>query len=142
MANIWYPKGLEAVLKGDVDLENDTIKAVLVDSTDYTYNVAHDFLDDVPSGARCTSGTATLGSKAVTTASNVNKFDAADPTLTSVPGSQGSFDLLIVYKDSGVEGTSQLLLKNDLSAAVTPNGGNITLQFDAGGIGTVTATGA
>ena len=45
MANALYPKGKKAILDGDVDLLNDTIKIVLVDGDSYVYSTGHDFLD-------------------------------------------------------------------------------------------------
>lgn len=138
MASIWYPAGIDGLMEGSVALLTDTIKAVLVDSADYTYANTHDFLDDVPSGARVATGT--LASKTSTFSSNVWTFDAADLTLSAVTGDQS--EIVIVYKDTGVESTSRLLLKLDLASAVTPNGGDIVLQWNASGLGTITCTGA
>lgn len=140
MASIWYPAGIDALMEGSVALLTDTIKAVLVDTVDYTYSNAHDNLDDVPSGARATNGTGTLASKTSTFSSNVWTFDAADLTLSTVSGDQS--EVVIIYKDTGVESTSRLLLKLDLSSAVTPNGGDIVLQWNASGLGTITCTNA
>ena len=47
MASAVYPKAKELFMGGNLDLVNDTIKAILVDTADYTYNSGHDFLDDV-----------------------------------------------------------------------------------------------
>lgn len=48
MANALYDKAREAFLKGDIDWLNDTIKVMLVDTADYTVDLAsHDSLDDV-----------------------------------------------------------------------------------------------
>lgn len=140
MASIWYPIAIDAIMEGDIDLLADTIKAVLVDTADYTYSNAHNFLDDVPAGARATNGTGTLASKTSTVSSNVWTFDAADLTLSAVTGDQS--EIVIVYKDTGNEATSNLILKLDLSSAVTPNGGDIILQWNASGLATVTCTGA
>ncbi|MCA0455661.1 MAG: hypothetical protein LCI00_16920 [Chloroflexi bacterium] len=137
MASGAYSTGIKAILDGDVDFLADTIKAVLVDAADYTVNLTtHDFLDDVPSGARATNGTGTLASKTTTISTNVITVDAADLTLTSVSGDQS--EAVVIYKDSGSEATSQLLYYLELSSAVTPNGGNITLQFNASGLATFT----
>ncbi len=137
MASGAYSTGIKALLDGDVDLLADTIKAVLVDAADYTVNLTtHDFLDDVGAGARATNGIGTLASKTTAISTNVITFDAADLTLTSVSGDQS--EAVVIYKDSGVEGTSQLLFYLELSSAVTPNGGNITLQWNASGLATFT----
>lgn len=137
MASGVYSTGVKAIMDGDVDLLADTIKAVLVDAADYVVNLTtHDFLDDVASGARATNGTGTLASKTTTIATNVVTFDAADLTLTSVTGDPS--EAVVIYKDSGSEATSQLIAYLELSSAVTPNGGNITLQWNASGLFTFT----
>jgi hypothetical protein len=126
MANAFYKPGLKAFLDGGIDLLTDTIKVVLIDAADYTFSDAHDFLDDVAAGARI--ATATLASK--TTTDGV--FDAADVTFTSVTGDQ--FEAVIIYRDSGVEGTSELICYIDTGTGfpLTPDGGNIDLTFDSG----------
>jgi hypothetical protein len=143
MASVWYPSGLLHVLNGDVALDSAAIHALLVDTTEYTYAQAHDALDDVPAGARCTSGDGTLDNKSVAVATNVVTFDADNEVLPSVPGAQGSYNLVIIYYESGgAENTKWLLLKLELTAPIMPNGGDITLVFNGSGLGTVTATSA
>jgi hypothetical protein len=127
MANILYPKGAEAILNGDIDWNTDTIKVALVDTGTYTYNAAHDFLDDL-SGV---VGTAqTLGSVTITG----GVLDAANPTFTAVSGA--TVEALVIYKDTGVAGTSPLLVYIDSATGlpVTPNGGDITVEWNASGI--------
>jgi hypothetical protein len=128
MANSLYDKARKAFADGDIDLLNDTIKCVLIDAADYTVDLAnHDFLDDVPSGARV--GTArTLGSKTTT----AGVFDAADVTFSSVTGDQ--CEAILIYKDTGTAGTSRLIAYIDSATGlpVTPNGGNIQIQWDNG----------
>ncbi len=137
MASGVHSTYLKAAADGDVDLLTDTIKAVLVDAADYTVNLTtHDFLDDVAAGARATNGTGTLASKTTTISTNVMTFDAADLTLTSVSGDQS--EAVVIYKDTGSEATSQLIAYLELSSAVTPNGGNITLAWSGSGLFTFT----
>lgn len=126
MASVLYDKGREAFLSGTISWSSDTIKCYLLDLTAYTLNAAtHQFLSDVPVGARV--GTAqTLGSKTVT----AGVADAADPTFPSVPLGNACAAFLL-YKDTGVAGTSPLIAYID-GFSVTPNGGNITVQFDNG----------
>lgn len=128
MASALYDKARKAFADGDIDLLNDTIKCVLIDAADYTVDLAnHDFLDDVPSGARV--GTPqTLGTKSTT----AGVFDAADVTFSSVSGDQ--CEAILIYKDTGIEGTSQLIAYIDSATGlpVTPNGGDIQIQWDNG----------
>lgn len=127
MANGLYVKGIEALMKGEIDLVDDTIKVVLVDAADYTVNLStHDFLDDVPSGARV--ATATLASKSVTGGA----FDADDVTFSAVTGDPS--EALVIYMDTTVASTSPLIAYIDTATGlgVTPNGGDITVTWDSG----------
>jgi hypothetical protein len=127
MANVLYASFKQLLLGGDIDLENHDIKVVLVDTADYTYSAAHDFLDDVPAGARVATSS-NLGSKTITS----GVFDAADVTFSTVTGDQS--EALIIYRDTGVASTSPLIAYIDTATGlpVTPNGGNITVSWDSG----------
>ena len=134
MANAIYPKYKEALLGAgaNVSLTAGTVKAALVDTGTYTYNTAHDFFDDV-SGVVGTPGT--IG--ATKTVTN-GVFDGADVTYTAVSGA--TVEALIVYIDTGTPGTSRLVAYLDTGQTglpVTPNGGNITITWDAAGIFTL-----
>ena len=128
MASSLYDYGREGFLAGDVDWDGDNIKVVLIDEADDTIDLANDQdLADRAAGARVsTSGN--LASKTVT----AGVADAADVTLSSVSGDESeSFD---IYQDSGVEATSILIANVDDATGlpVTPNGGDITIQWDSG----------
>lgn len=124
MASALYPKFKELLLGGDIALDSDTIKCILIDSADYTYSSAHDYMDDVPSAARI--GTAqTLTNKTITS----GVFDADDVTFTSVTGD--SVEAVILYKDAGGADSANPLIAY-IEGTVTPNGGNITVQFSSG----------
>lgn len=125
MASGLYVKTKKLMLDGDIDLLVDNLKAVLVDTADYTVDLTnHDYLDDVPAGARvATSGN--LANK--TTTGGI--FDADDVTLTSVTGD--SCEAVIIYKDTTVASTSPLIAYVD-GISVTPDGGNIVIAWDSG----------
>lgn len=128
MANSLYDTGRAAFLGADVDWLADNIKAVLVDTGAYTVNLStHQFLSDIPGGARiATSGN--LASKTAT----AGVADAADVTFTAVSGA--TVEAIVLYKDTGVAGTSQLICYIDTATGlpVTPNGGDITVTWDNG----------
>lgn len=130
MASLMYTKGKEKILSGNINMASDTIKAVFVDSADYTPNLAtHDFLDDVPGGGIV--GTAqTLGSKTFTDGT----FDAADVTFTGVSGDQVEY--ILIYKDTGSAATSPLICLFDAATNLpaTPNGGDLQIAWNASGI--------
>ena len=127
MANQLYSKAKEDFLSGALDLTSVAIKAVLVDTDDYTFSAAHEDLADIPAGARvATSGN--LATKTVTG----GVFDADDLTFSNVTGDQS--EALVIYYDSGVEATSRLIAYIDTATGlpITPNGGDIDLTFDSG----------
>lgn len=135
MANAIYPAFRQALLdaSSNVDLNDGDVRVILVDTNDYTYSSSHDFLDDVAAGARV----AVSGALTNTTVTN-GTFDADDVTFSSVTGDQS--EALIIYVHTGVEGTSRLVAYIDTGVTglpVTPNGGNISLAWNASGIFTI-----
>lgn len=131
MANAIYPKYKEAILGGgaNTDLLTGTVKVALVDTGVYTYNAADQFLTSLTGVV----GTAqTIG--ATKTVTN-GVFDGGDVTYTSVTGN--SVEALVIYIDTGSSATSRLVAYIDTSVTglpVTPNGGNITITWNASGI--------
>lgn len=128
MANALYAKGREGFLDGSIDWDTNTIKVVLVDAADYTIDLAtHDNLDDIPGGARVATSAALAG-KTVTD----GVADANDVTFSAVTGDP--VELIVLYKDTGVESTSRLIAAIDTATnlPVIPNGGDITVQWDNG----------
>lgn len=126
MANALYDKGREGFLDGTIDWDTDDIKVCLVDTGTYTVDLAtHEDLADL-SGIVATSGN--LASKTVT----AGVADAADVTFSAVSGS--SVEALVIYQDTGVAATSRLIAYIDTGTGlpVTPNGGDITIQWDSG----------
>lgn len=133
MASGWFQYGLQAFARGLVAwllAGGSDIKATMYDAADYTPNLATDQymnLDTVPAAAK------------VRVSANLTKVDAAingvldasDVVETAVSGD--SVEGVLLWKDGGGGGTTQsgtddLLLAN-LEASVTPNGGNITIQW-------------
>ena len=125
MADYLYGIGRQGFLNADIDWAADNIKCVLVDGADYTAaQDTDDFLADIASGGRV----ATSGNFASKT-STLGVADAADVTLSAVTGDQ--CEKIVIYKDTGVEGTSALIAHIDsyTGLPVTPNGGNITIAW-------------
>lgn len=128
MANALYDAGREAFLNADIDWTADDIRVVLVDTADYTVNLAtHNALDDVPAPARVAVSSA-LGTKT----STAGVADAADVTFSAVTGDPS--EALVIYKHTGTESTSLLIAYIDTATGipVTPNGGDITVAWDSG----------
>lgn len=128
MADALFAKGREGFLDGSIDWDTDTIKAVLVDhGTDTPVPATDQFLSDISAGARIATSAA-LSSKTVTD----GVADAADITFSAVSGA--SVESIVLYKDTGSAATSRLIAYIDSATGlpVTPNGGDITVQWDNG----------
>lgn len=128
MANALYDLGRQAFLNADIDWAADDIRVILVDNGAYTVNLAtHDFLDDVPGGARI-AVSAALGGKT----STAGVADANNVTFTAVSGA--SVESIVLYKHTGVEATSNLIgyIDTATNLPITPNGGDITVSWDNG----------
>lgn len=130
MANAVYPIYKQELLQGTSGTAlTGTLKAVLIDTADYTYNAAHDFYDDVSAGAVGTPGT--IGSKTYVN----GLLDGADVTFTAVSGDP--CEAIILFLDTGTPSTSRLVAYIDTGVTglpVTPNGGDITITWNASGI--------
>lgn len=139
MANAIYPIYKAALLAAsasvslNVDTSTDGPFCALIDTgAPYTYSAAHDFFDDlagiVGTDQRITGPSVTTGT-----------FDGSDLTYTAVSGA--SVEALVIYRhNSGANTTWRLVAYIDTSVTglpVTPNGGNITVTWNASGIFTL-----
>jgi hypothetical protein len=110
----------------------DTIRAVLIDHTADTPAIAtDDFYNDISAGlvgALVTLANKTMGVVAAGVA------DADNVTFTAVSGS--SAESVNLLKDTGTPTTSDLIAYFDTGTGlpVTPNGGDITVTWNASGI--------
>jgi hypothetical protein len=127
MANALYGLGKKKILDADIDLLVDTIKVALV-KNDYAQNLTSDeFYSSISASVIGTPQT--LSSKTTT----LGVFDAADVTFSAVavgPTLEGA----VIYKDTGVAGTSPLIAYIDTITGfpLVANGGDITIQWDGG----------
>lgn len=129
MAQQKYLKANQSLGKAEINLETDDVRVILIDSADYTVNfTTHQFLSDIPAGARV----ATSGALAGKSVSIGGVFDATDIVLSAVAGDQ--FEALVIYQHTGTEGTSRLISYDDTPTQLpaTPNGTDVTIQWDAG----------
>ncbi len=127
MANVLYASALEAFLKGEIDLINDTIRIALIDTGVVSFSAAHDYFDDVVAGV---IGTPTaLASKTVTG----GVFDSADVSVPSVSGA--TVEAAVLYKWSGANATSALIewIDDATGLTLTPNGGDVNITVPSSG---------
>lgn len=135
MANALFPLGREGFLAGEIDYDTAAIKVALVRG--YTYDATDKFVSDVTSGGGTVHATsAALASKTVTQGT----ADAADTTFSAVAANANGHGLL-VFQASAVTGGGDVAASAQRVIAwfdtgtnlpVIPNGGDITVAWDAG----------
>lgn len=137
MANALYPKFKQSLLAGDsnVDLDTNTatdgVYAILVDTADEAYNSADQFYSDL-------TGAGLIGTEQRITTPTValGVFDGDNVTFTAVTGDQCEA-IILFRKNSGANTTWRLVAFIDTGVTglpVTPNGGDITITWNASGI--------
>ena len=127
MSNALYALGKEKILSTAINFVSDTIKVALVKNT-YPQNLTtDDFYDDI--SAYVIGTPQTLAAKSVA----LGVFDAGDVTYTAVTAGD-TLEGVVIYKDTGVAGTSPLLAYIDTITGfpLATNGGDITIQWDNG----------
>lgn len=128
MANALYDKARERFLKGQLDWLTQTIKVCLVDTGNYSPNLAADeFLSAIPAAARVAISGPLTGKTAT-----AGVADADDVTITAVSGP--TVEALVLFADTGDPATSPLIAYIDTASGLpfTPNGGDVTIQWDNG----------
>lgn len=142
MASITTNRGRKLILDGTVDLLTDTLKVMLVNGS-YTPNKDHNFASSLNTyeltgtgyvGGYGGSGRKTLASKTVTQddTNDVAVFDAGDITWTAINAGTAAYAAII--KEVTNDAASPVLAVIDLSPDVVTNGGDLTIQWGAGGI--------
>jgi hypothetical protein len=134
MANAVYPIYKKALLDGAADSAltgsgTTGLYCALVDTGTYTYNAAHDFYNDL-------SGIVGTDQEITTVTTTGGLIDGDNLTYTAVTGN--SVEALVLYrKNAGANTTWRLVAYIDTGVTglpVTPNGGNITVTWNASGI--------
>lgn len=135
MANAIYPKWKEAISQASANSAlngsgTTGVYCALLDTGTYTYSSAHEFFSSL-------SGIVGTDQEIGATKTYTNGvFDGADLTYTAVTGN--SVEALGLYvKNAGANTTWRLYTYIDTGVTglpVTPNGGNITVTWNASGI--------
>jgi hypothetical protein len=147
VGNNLYPKWKRQLFSfaANNNLSAGTVKVALVDTSSvgsYSYNFNDEFYEVAGSTTDVQSNTVgtpvTLTNKQFTAISTGGNFDADDVLFTAVTGN--SVEALVIYIDTGNNQTSPLVAYIDTLVTglpVTPNGGNITITWNASGIFTL-----
>jgi hypothetical protein len=134
MANAVYPKYKEAILGGAANSAltgsgTTGLFAALVDTGTYTYSSAHEFYSSL-------SGVVGTDQEVTTPTLTNGLLDGGNVTYTAVSGN--SVEAIVLYrKNAGANTTWRLVAYIDTGQTglpVTPNGGDITITWNASGI--------
>lgn len=138
MANAIYPLFKQELMKANANNELDSaegatgVYCALVDTGTYTYSAAHQFYSSL-------SGVVGTDQEILTKTQTNGTFDGTDLTYTAVTGA--TVEALVLYrKNAGANTTWPLIAYIDTGVTglpVTPNGGNITVTWNASGIFTL-----
>ena len=137
MASNIYNNGLLKILDRTVDYASDNIAVLLVGNS-YTFDVSHEYVDDLSDEAVNDTGSGyarlSLASKTITlnTSANAVVFDCGDISYTDI-ATTNTLAGAVIYKDSGTDSTSDLVAFIDFADIVT-NGSDIDLQINANGL--------
>ena len=134
-----YNKFKMEALKGSIDLSTDTIKVALLDSG-YTPNIDTDIFWDDVSANEITCANYTTGGETITTPTvtqdntdNEGVFGGDDIVWTNAVGTITA-RYAVMYKDTGVAGTSPLIEYIDFGADKTSENENFSISWSAEGI--------
>lgn len=131
MANSLYTQARLALFRGDIDLEDDTIRAALVTSG-YTPNLMTDeVFDDL--GANVLDTPVELENKAVSADGADAIFDADDIEYDPI---DETATYIVLYQDTGDPATSRLILLIDTASGlpVSPGLDSVPIAWAAAGI--------
>src|SRR3990172_2791909 len=138
MANALQASAREAFLGNSMAGGWDDLdfRVILIDTAQYTYSSAHDFLNDVASGARVAVSAALTG-KSITN----GVADAADTTVT-IGASKPSIEALLIYQHTGTDSTSRIICYIDTVTSGLPftppsGGGDVVIVWPSAGIFTL-----
>ncbi len=118
--NMWYTHALLNALKGKIDLENFTVKAMLCTNSYIPVKNGHEYRSNVTNEVEATGyveGGLELTNKSLTLLNNIITFDADDPEWVIVGSMTCRY--VVYYIDSGDIETDLLIGCVDLGENVT-----------------------
>lgn len=127
MTSAVYPKALEGLISGTIDLDTAVIKVALVRG--YTYSSSHQFMSDI-TGAGGTVNASSAALSSVTVTNGV--FDAADTTITCTANATNHVP--IIYQASAVTGGADVAASSQRVIAYVDTGTGIPIQPGTGDV--------
>lgn len=135
----FYNDGKGELLKGNIDLENDTINLAFMDPSYSPDKDSDTYWSDINSNEATDSGGSGIGpvalsNKAVSIDDSNDRaeFDADDVTKTNQTTDTDKF---VIYKDTGSASTSNLICSVDIDEGkLQPVDGDLSITFSSEGI--------
>lgn len=137
MASRLYNEGALKLLDRTVDYISDNIAVLLVDNT-YSFDVSHEFVDDLSGEAVNDTGSGyariALEGKDISLNASANAvvFDSNDVSYTAI-ATTNTLAGAVLYKDTGSDATSDLVAFIDF-ADLSTNGSDVDLQINTNGL--------
>lgn len=142
MADAAYNRGKFLFASAGINWATDTIEVLLLDDAGtYTFDPDHNFVADLTPGTNEFQGTGytrmTLANAAVTEndTTDLANIDADDVVWAAIDGATAQ--AAVVYRLVTNDADSQLLFYMDTGFPFTANGGQLTWQFNAAGVATL-----
>ncbi len=138
-----YGTAVKKMADGEMDLDTGTV-GVLLCTTDNGINHLDNTVEDVllveteSSGGGYSRQTQVLSGYAVTQASNVVTWDIEDVVFSSISGT--SVEIAIIYKEGANDALRDVICFVDLTGPITLTGADVTIQWNASGVFTATAS--
>ena len=146
MASFVYNEGLKEIVDNTIDVDSDTCKLMLVDSS-YTANKDDNFANTAAAGEISVTGYAGgfsgSGRQSLAVAVATNDTDdrveltlngGSDLTWSSL-ASGATIVAAVLYRHDTSDSASRLLAYFDFAADIATNGGDVTLSFNNAGAG-------
>lgn len=146
----WYREGLKALLNKEIDLDTDTIKVALMDSSWALDQNDQDMADvntmELNEGGGDTNGyyagfsgtgRQTLAAAALTEIADGMKFDANDVVFSTLGAALDDTHAAVVYHHNTSDADSKVLLVVEFNPVFDPDGNDLTIQWHTNGISTV-----
>lgn len=125
----WYTAALDALLQGDVDLINDTISVMLIDTGEYTVDLDnHISQTDVPDAAVWSIATLT-GKTVLDSVFRANDVVFSDVTEVEVGDTAGAL-ILFVNKETYSESLLLAYIDNAPEFPVALDGEDVSVYWD------------
>lgn len=132
MSSGMYTQGIKQIMQGNIDLVNDSVSVMLINTDLYTPDLTVDsMLSDIPEGA--------LISQFELTGNTLDgaTFRADDTTFASIPATALKVGAVVVFNNNHTYSLSPLIcfIDNASQFPITPDGSDIILNWDTGANG-------